>query len=39
MLFFINFESVFILIFLNVSNIEVEKDSNIDKLKNFNISI
>ena len=35
----INFRNTFISISLNVSNIELEEDSDIDELKNFNISI
>ncbi len=34
-----NFKDIFILISLNVLDIEVEKDSDIDELKNFNIDI
>jgi len=36
-LLFINFKNIFISISLNVSNIKLEKDSNIDELKNLNI--
>ncbi len=32
-------KNVFISIFLNVFDIKAKKDSNIDKLKNFNINI
>ncbi len=39
MLFLFNFEDIFVLIFLNISNIEVEEDLDIDELKNFNVSI
>ncbi len=35
-LLFFNFGNIFILIFLNVSDIEVKEDSDINKLKNFN---
>ncbi len=34
-----DFGNVFISISLNTSDIEVEKDSDIDKLENFNIGI
>ncbi len=37
--FLINFENMFILIFLNILNIEVEEDSDINELENFNIGI
>jgi len=35
----INFENVFIITPLNISNIELKKDSDIDKLKIFNANI
>ncbi len=35
----LDFESTFISIPLDISNIEAEKDLDIDKLKNFNINI
>jgi len=35
----IDFGNTFILILLNISNIELKKDSNIDKLKNFNTNL
>ncbi len=35
----IDFGNIFILISLNASDIELKEDSNIDKLKNFNINI
>ncbi len=38
-LFSIDFKNVFILISLNVSDIELKEDSDIDELKNFNIDI
>jgi len=34
-----NFENIFISIPLDISNIEAEKDSDIDELENFNIDI
>ena len=37
--FFINFGNTFVSISLNVLNIEVEKDSDINELENFNINI
>ncbi len=39
MLLFFDFKNVFISILLNIFNIEAEKDSDIDKLENFNVSI
>ncbi len=39
MLFPINFGNMFISIPLNVSNIEAEKDSDIDKSENFNADV
>ncbi len=39
MIFFIDFKSIFILIPLNISDIELEEKSNIDELEEFNISI
>ena len=36
---FLDFGNVFISIFLNISNIEVEKNSNINESENFNIDI
>ncbi len=38
-LLFIDFKNAFILISLNISDIELEKDLNIDESKNFNIDI
>ncbi len=38
-LLFFDFKDIFILILLNISNIEAKEDSNIDKLENFNINI
>jgi len=35
----IDFENIFILISLNILNIELEKNSDINKSKNFNINI
>ncbi len=37
--FLINFGDIFISIFLNISDIEAEEDSDINELKNFNASI
>ncbi len=34
-----NLGNVFISISLNISNIEVEEDSDINKLKNFNVNV
>jgi len=34
-----DFGNVFISILLNISDIEVEEDSNINKLENFNIGV
>jgi len=39
MLFFIDFKNVFILIFLNVLDIELKEDSDTDELKEFNINV
>ncbi len=39
MLLSIDFGNIFISISLNISNIELEKDLNIDESKNFNIDI
>ncbi len=39
MLSFINFENTFILISLNILNIELEEDLDIDKSEKFNIDI
>ncbi len=39
MLLFINFENAFVLISLNISNIELEEDSDINESENFNVSI
>ncbi len=39
MLFPIDFGNTFISIFLNVSDIKLKEDSDINKLKNFNIDI
>ncbi len=38
-LFSIDFENAFILISLNILNIEVEENSDIDELKNFNVGV
>ncbi len=35
----IDFGNIFILILLNILNIELEEDSNIDELENFNVDI
>ncbi len=35
----INFGDMFISIFLDTSDIEVEEDSNIDESKNFNVDV
>ncbi len=35
----IDFGNVFILIPLNISNIELKEDSNIDELKEFNVGV
>ena len=37
--FFIDFKSIFILKSLNISDIELEEDSNIDESENFNIGV
>ena len=37
--FLINFKNIFVLIPLNISDIEAEEDLDIDKLENFNIDI
>ncbi len=34
-----DFKNIFILISLDISNIEIEEKSNIDELKNFNVNI
>ncbi len=34
-----DFRNIFISIPLNISDIEIEKDLNINKLKNFNVDI
>ncbi len=39
MLFPIDFENVFILISLNISNIELKEDSDINESENFNVDI
>ncbi len=39
MLLFFDFKNIFILISLDISDIEVKKDSNIDESENFNIDI
>ena len=39
MSFLFNFEDAFILIPLDISDIEAEEDSNIDELENFNINV
>ncbi len=38
-LFFIDFESVFISIPLNILDIELKEDLDIDELENFNVNI
>ena len=37
--FFIDFKNIFILNSLNISDIELEEDSNIDESENFNIGV
>ncbi len=39
MLLSFDFGNIFVLIFLNISDIEAEDDSDIDKSKNFNVSV
>ncbi len=39
MLFFIDFENVFILVSLNILNIELKEDSDIDELEEFNMDV
>ena len=39
MLLFINIRNIFILIPLNISNIEPKEDLDTDELKNFNINV
>ncbi len=38
-LLFINFGNIFVSIPLNISDIEIEEDSDINELENFNIDI
>ncbi len=36
---FIDFENAFILILLNISDIELKEDLNIEELENFNVNV